>query len=542
MLQYSLLDEPLIRARLVDGGQAVKYSLPGLFVALARDEVRDFPALRPHQRHPWHAFLVQLAAMALHHAKQEQPFATEQEWKAALLALTPEHPDGTAWCLIAPHDKPAFMQAPVPGGDVSDWKSVKDKTTITTPDELDMLITSKNHDLKAARMRQAGADDWVMALVSLQTQEGYGGKENWGVSRMAGGFGCRVAMGAAPSGNIGRRWKHDLTVLQTSRPSVVETYGFETKNSHGLLWLIPWDGTGSLTFANLDPFYIEICRRIRLASDVPHILYAKSTTSKAIRVASNNGKGGTGDAWTPIDTLDGEALKIRANGFSYDLAVALLFGNEYRKKSYLQPVAMSLIDTDGNDEIFAVMQAISRGGPTGNKSVTEGYHERRILISRKVRNMLRQKQTKKQLATVAEERVHAIGRLRSRVLWTALATLFNQGAEKDFSDSTKDKAGVFAKTFEQAEDARFFDDLNAEIEAAEPDKVRLRWLLAMADRAEAILRNAFVAGPQSGEQRYRSRSAALNKFRELVKQEFPTLAEHYRQQSTTQKEIADEPA
>ena len=67
-LQYSLLDEPLIRARLVGSGQPVQYSLPGLFVALARDEVRDFPALRPHQRHPWHAFLVQLAAMTLHHA------------------------------------------------------------------------------------------------------------------------------------------------------------------------------------------------------------------------------------------------------------------------------------------------------------------------------------------------------------------------------------------------------------------------------------------------------------------------------------------
>ena len=97
MLQYSLLDEPLIRARHVVGGQSVKYSLPGIFVALARDEVRDFPALRPHQRHPWHAFLVQLAAVALHHAKQGQPFSTEQEWKTALLALTPEHPDGAAW-------------------------------------------------------------------------------------------------------------------------------------------------------------------------------------------------------------------------------------------------------------------------------------------------------------------------------------------------------------------------------------------------------------------------------------------------------------
>lgn len=161
-LQYSLLDEPLIRARLVDGGQPVQYSLPGLFVALARDEVRDFPALRPHQRHPWHAFLVQLAAITLHHARKNQPFETEQAWKDALLALTPEHRDGAAWCLVAPHDKPAFMQAPVPDGKISEWKN-----TLHAPDELDMLVTSKNHDLKQARMQQAQLDDWVMALISL---------------------------------------------------------------------------------------------------------------------------------------------------------------------------------------------------------------------------------------------------------------------------------------------------------------------------------------------------------------------------------------
>ncbi len=71
-LRYSLLDEPLISARLAADGSRVHLSLPALFVALAGDQVRDFPALRPHQRHPWHAFLVQLAAMALHRAGQTE--------------------------------------------------------------------------------------------------------------------------------------------------------------------------------------------------------------------------------------------------------------------------------------------------------------------------------------------------------------------------------------------------------------------------------------------------------------------------------------
>lgn len=228
-LQYSLLDEPLIRARLVDGGQPVKYSLPGLFVALAHDEVRDFPALRPHQRHPWHAFLVQLAAMALHHAGQTQPFDTEPAWKAALLALTPEHPDGVAWRLIAPHDQPAFMQAPVPGGKIDDWENDR-----PTPDSLDILVTSKNHDLKQARIHKAYPDDWIFSLVSLQTAAPFPGRGNYGVVRMNGGASSRPGIGIVPLGGLGTNWKRDLRIALESRDEIVEYYGLSQFNGVGL--------------------------------------------------------------------------------------------------------------------------------------------------------------------------------------------------------------------------------------------------------------------------------------------------------------------
>lgn len=533
-LRYNLLDEPLIRTRLVADGQRRSFSLAGLLVALGRDEIRDFPALRPHQRHPWHAFLVQLAAMALHHAGREDTFESEQAWKDALLALTPEDQDGAAWCLISPHDRPAFMQAPVPGGRVDSWKN-----TLQAADELDMLVTSKNHDLKAARMRSAEVDDWVMALISLQTQEGYGGKNNWGISRMAGGFGCRIAMGAVPDGHVGCRWRRDLYVLLNSRASVVETYGLRHEGGHGLLWLLPWDGSDSLSFSSLDPFYIEICRQVRLTVGDSDVLLAKTSSSKESRIAEHAPRGGTGDAWTPVDAAIGEALRVRAGGFGYELASALLYGNQYRKGEYRQPSAMVLMESDGDAGIVALMQAVSRGGPTGNKSVTEGYHERRVPISRTVRKLLLLKQTDR-LAKVAGERVYAIGQIR-RVLWNALATLFNQGAEKDFSDSVKDKAGDWAEAFEKAEDAQFFDAMNDEIESEQPDAEHLQWLLSMASSAEAILKNAFAAGPQCGEQRYRAQAAALSRFHGGLRSTntLPELAEYYRQQSTN-KELSHE--
>ena len=528
-LQYSLLDEPLIRARQVDSGQTVKYSLPGLFVAMARDEVRDFPALRPHQRHPWHAFLVQLAAMALHHAGRDQPFETEQEWKDALLALTPEHPDGAAWCLISPHDRPAFMQAPVPSGLVNDWKSVRDKTTIATPDELDMLITSKNHDLKSARMRQGEMDDWVMALISLQTQEGSMGSGKYGISRMNSGYGSRPGVGVVSKGLFGDRWRRDVSKLLTERENIVVTMELKEQGGIGLVWLKPWDGSDSLSFSSLDPFYIEVCRRIRLQSSEQRVISAIGTGSQAQRIAAKDRNGITGDPWIPVDIAENKALTISANGFNYQLAVALLCGK------YNQPIAQKLIESDGQEGLAILAQGVARGG-----GKTGGYHERRIPISPRVRNMLRQKQTDF-LAKVAGERVDAIGKMRS-VLWSALAALFDQGADKEHPDSVKDKANIFTKTFEQDEDARFFVELNAEIESDNPENTRLQWLLSMADRAETILSNAFIAGPQSGEQRYRARSAALSRFHGGLRSDntLPTLANYYRQ-LTTNKEIAHEP-
>ncbi|WP_291993612.1 type I-E CRISPR-associated protein Cse1/CasA [Candidatus Accumulibacter sp. ACC003] len=525
-LLYNLLDEPLIRTRLVADGKPRSFSLPGLFVALGHDAVRDFPALRPHQRHPWHAFLVQLAAIALHRAGRSEFFDSEATWKQALLDLTPEHPDGAAWCLIAPHDRPAFMQAPVPGGRIDGWR-----TAFRAADELDMLVTSKNHDLKAARMRCAEADDWIMALISLQTQEGYGGRDNWGISRMAGGFGCRIALGAVAKGNAGRRWRRDLSIVRDARDSIVETLSLREAGGHELLWLPPWDGTRSLAFSSLDPFYIEICRLVRLVLSGTGELLARANSSKQSRIGEHLPRGATGDAWTPINAVSGEALRIRGNGFHYQLASALLFGVPYRKEVYKQPLAMTLHESDGATGVSALMQAISRGGPMGNKSVTEGYHERHVPLSRTVRNLILRRQTDV-LAKVAGERIAAIAELR-RVLWIAISTLFNQGADKDFADGVKDKASQRAHLFEQAEDARFFIALNEEIESEQPDDERLQWLLSMKDAAEAVLRHAFTAGPQCGEQRYRAQAAALSRFHSDLRNSktLPDLANHLRQRS-----------
>lgn len=524
--KYSLLDEPLIRTRLAANGQPRSFSLPGLLAALQRDEVRDFPALRPHQRHPWHAFLVQLAAIALQRAGTDKPFSDEAAWRDALLALTPDDPDGAAWCLVSPPDRPAFMQPPVPGETVKKWTN-----RLVAPDELDMLVTSKNHDLKAARMSSSQPEDWLLALISLQTQEGFLGAGNYGISRMNGGFASRPALGAVPKGIWGRRWQRDVEALLEFRAKSIETYEL---NDYGtaLVWLMPWNGADSLPFNTLDPFYIEICRRIRL-DDFGDRLVAYATGSRVARIDAKQLSGQTGDPWTPINVGESKALTVGTKGFYYKLASELVFGSG----TYRQPIAQLLRDDDGSEGIVILAQAVTRG-----QGKTEGYHERRIPISPKVRRMLRQHQTD-QLAATASARVKAIGDMRS-VLWASLVTLFNNGSQNSPSDETKNKANRYTELFELDEDHNFFTDLNVAIEADDPDQARLDWLIAMAQRAEAHLKGAFEAGPRSNEQRYRARAAALYRFHGTLRGEkspLPDLANHYRKQKQ-QKETADDAA
>ncbi|TXT36598.1 MAG: Cse1 family CRISPR-associated protein [Comamonadaceae bacterium] len=526
-LQFSLLTEPIIRYRRASDGQTVNTSLPDLFVALAADAVRDYPALRPHQRHPWHAFLVQLAAIALHKAERTAVFETAQEWREALLALTPDDPDGAAWCLVSPPNRPALLQAPVSVGLIKDWD------ISNAADSLDMLITSKNHDLKQERIRRGSADDWLFSLVSLQTQEGFGGRDNFGITRMAGSFGSRTAVGAVPSGNAGRRWQFDVAVMLGERDRIAENYSYKHADGISLVWTIPWDGSlgAQISMQQLDPLYIEICRQARLAlRPGTRNIFVRTSSSKASRINSGDRQGVTGDIWTSVNELAkpfGAALKIRARGFDYKLSSSLLFGIEYgsgeRACFYSPTSALKLNGTTPGQLSSAVLCGVSRGGPTGNKSVTQGYHERRVPISARVRSLLFQK-NRDELAITARWHIHKITAFRSAV-WSSVALLLVNGVPpgRPYEKNISDRADFFANQFEQGEDARFFLDLTEDIEANDRESYRVNWQTDLRERALKSLEKAFVEGPRSGSRRYRARSTALDLFNHRAAQEITAL-------------------
>jgi CRISPR system Cascade subunit CasA len=113
----------------------------------AADLIGTFPSLRAHQRHAWHAMLAQLGALATLALGAAEPPVTEEGWRNGLRALTPEHSHDAPWSLVTPPGSPALLQPPLPRGEMSALRN-----RITTPDELDMLVTARNHDLKQSVM------------------------------------------------------------------------------------------------------------------------------------------------------------------------------------------------------------------------------------------------------------------------------------------------------------------------------------------------------------------------------------------------------
>jgi len=485
-----------------DAGQASLMTLPGLLAALARDEIMSFPALRAHQRHGWHAVLSQLAAIALSRASLETPPTTEAAWCDLLRNLTPDFPEDEPWTLITPPNRPAFLQPPIPSGTL-----VELKNRITTPDALDMLVTAKNHDLKQSVMTQAEAQDWLFALVTLQTMEGFLGAGNYGISRMNGGFANRAALSLAPAGGPSAHWRRDVHRMLALRDTLSKAI-YAPDNGLALLWLEPWDGAASLRADSLDVYYIEICRRVRLVEEGGAII-AYAGSSKAPRVAPLTG-GVTHDPWSPVVIdKDGsqKALTINGAGLGYRRMVEFMFSGNVRP-SPLQAAALS----DDATGLHIVARALVRG-----QGKTEGYHERRVPVSRKVQSMFVTSATDP-IAEIARKRVELAGQMQNAVLKRALMSLFQNGPDAvdgRHEDSAR-KAEPFLRRFDIAVDRDFFPALWAEcdLETGELRELeRGKWVQSLFSLAEALLHDAEAEAARASRRRFRATVRARDRLR-----------------------------
>ena len=490
----NLLSDPILT--LSEGGRV---SLAGLFAAMAGGRVRGFPALRPHQRPAWHMFLVQLGALALWTAgRADSPFPTDEaEWVSTLRRLTPDHPDGAPWRLVVEEpDKPAFMQAPVPNG--------SKLSAVATPDALDMLITARNHDLKQAVADQAELEDWIYALVSLQTCEGYGGSGKNGVARMNGGSSSRPMLGLAPTHDRDMSldpsawWTRDVRCVLAARAGD-EKGVIGCPGGPALLWCIDWPEGKQLDVRDLDPWFIEICRRVRLVENEGRIS-ALCGTSKAARIDAKAFNGNVGDPWVPVHKTDCKSLTLGIHGdFDYKTVCDLIFSGNWE---------IPLLARAGNGEtggMLLVTEAFARGN-----SKTEGFKSRTVVVPGKVVPFF----TSDTTATLSKAQISEIEGF-DKALRDALA-LMAAGGEKPHKGHYAHTRSARAR-FNRAADRLFFPSLWRRVEAGSNGgnaafEAKFRFLSKLKKAAKTELDTALPAIPCSTIRRPKAEARARREF------------------------------
>lgn len=498
-MRADLLAESLLSADTCTGERR-RFSLPALLAALERDELRAFSNLQAHQQHAWHAFLVQLAAIARHRAAEDGAAWSADRWQAALLAMTEGRRE--PWCLVVEDlSQPAFLQPPVPEGHLDGFKPLGSQ-----PDQIDVLITSKNHDVKAARIASPAPEHWIYALVSLQTMEGYGGRGNYGISRMNGGFSSRPCVGVEPASSPGRHLRRDVRALLKGRGDLLEL-GFQDRGGRALLWLDGWDGATSDNLEDCDPFYIELCRRLRLtgSGDGQTIWFSPSDSP---RLATKERLGNVGDPWIPVHIEKGSALTLTdPAGFTYAFIQELLFGDGWKLGA---AGALGPEDAAGSSYLFRVLV---RG-----QGQTDGYHERRLPVPSEVRSILSQPQGKARLGGLSRARVEATRRLQNKVLHPALCALL-QGAPDALNIKDK-RTDRWKSALDRAVDACFFEHLWADLEL-EPTEAAHRWSRVLHPLGRAQLDAAIASAPVPSVRRWRCIATAEQIYEGSFRRQFP---------------------
>jgi len=538
---YNLLQDQLIGVVLMDG-KVQGFSLPEILDLLCKRKVLGFSALQHFQRHAWYAFLVQLATMALNRAGYgPDEIISSSQWAELLLDMTwGRH---SPWCLVVDDlTKPAFLQPPLTEETVKikNRKTKKEEThqltveevfetfkPIPTPDAMDVLVASKNHDVKMERMQFPQPQHWIFSLVSLQTMQGYLGQGNHGISRMNGGHASRPCVTYMPSVNLGDRFVRDVELLLNDREILVEQYGFEANDGYELLWLEEWNGFKQLQLKDCDPFYIEICRRIRFVNDENDQIRAFRKITDKQRLDAKPLKGKTGDPWTPIDTKDKKAVNIGRAGFSYNRVHSLMLDDRFK------PGVTQQICDDDPEELFFFACAMARG-----EGKTEGYHERRVPIPGHIVEMLRYDDTRQQLFQRSTVRIENASTVRNLMLKPALCKLIQiDPKEIKYGD---DRVIPWLVALDKDIDQIFFERLFQDVSFLDRDEAEVQWQRTLIDLGRKQLNDAIYAFPHSMVRRYRAIAAADRKYDGAAYGLFPDVFKKREEEQPPDKETVGE--
>ena len=520
MYRYNALEDEFLTIKLTSGTSR-SFSLPDVFELAFADQIASFPRMRPHQRPALHAFLVQLGGMACESAGLDAPPAKADEWQDLLAGLTPDWPGHEPWHLVVGDiSRPAFLQPPQPEG------APPLKNVVGQPDKLDLLVTSKNHDLKQRRMADATPEDWFFALLSLQTQEGFLGAGNYGIARMNGGFANRSLLSLAPeAARFGGRVARDIRVILSDLDRLYEDAS-GVPNGHALLWLEPWDGSQSLALNRCHPLFIEICRRVRLVEQAGRI-QAHIGNSKVARVDAKQMHGAVGDPWLPLNIeKEIKAMTLAADGFSYRRMAQLLAGVE--RKYQLPYLARPAPEERGQ------VLAYEAYGLVRGQGKTEGFHQRRVVVPPKVVGWMAEPDKREHLAERCKGFLDLAAAASGKALRPALIQLFQGRKEVEWTKPSNDGlCRPWLDRMDQQIDHGFFPLLFETLDAPD-DQAHRTFSEFLVTLARQIFEQAVEARPLHPERREFAHARASVLLSRALHKQLPAL----RQALDTQAVIA----
>lgn len=495
-MSHNLLEAPIFSVDLGPHGHQ-SLSLPALLSELGGDTVRAMHGVQAHQRDAVHIFLCYLAASVLEKEGLDDPAQSVGIWRNGLRSLTAGLEDH-AWSLVVDDwTQPAFMQPAVAGK--AEEPEYKDRGAAA--DGIDVLQTAKNHDLKSARITRPEPEDWVYALISVQTMSGFMGAGNYGVSRMNSGSGSRPCVGVTHSPFPGARWRDDTLSLVKLLDQLLSPPWPYSADGQRLLWTLPWDGKQSLGLDTVHPFFIEVARPIRLRA-TSGVVTAFSRPTKAPRIAAKELKGNTGDPWTPINRRTGGALTVPESGFTPRLLRDLLLDQEKYSPAPLQKIEKS----DGPCWLHA--SVLVRGQGT-----TGGFHEARVRIAPKAIPLLMGGQGRERLSELSEWALERSGEVQNRILKPALLALLEGGPARIDYGKREISGWIdpFLTRYADQWNAEYFGWLWGTIDQSDVNAKTL-WQERLKYHAEKVLEQAIAATPQRAGRRYRARVKARQVF------------------------------
>ena len=490
---HDLLNEPLIGVRTAAGKQH-RVSLPGAIAGLLSGEVADFTGLRAHQADPWHVLLVQLAASVMARQPEDtEPPADEPFWRAGLLDLA----DGqaTAWHLVADDvTLPAFMQHPL--------KSASELSAFSPwarhPDEIDVLVTAKNHDVKGARS-EGDPEGWLQAIVALQTLSGYSGRNSYGSVRMNSGTGSRCFVTLVGSKEVAPRFREELETVRSMRPGVLASaLGYRARGMV-LTWLTPWSRQAHHhSLSELEPWFVEAVRPLRLRTREGSI-QAWGATSEARQIgpkAIENGD--VGDPWLPINEADKKkgrsALTVSSAGWTPQRLSDLILQQSFQLTTLQKPRAGM------KGTAWFLCSVLVRGQGT-----TEGLHRTAVPVPASVLSFIASSEGRGQLARGAAKLRDDASEIQ-KSLTMALMSLASGGPETVNRDSKALAAWatVCLEAFTRGWSERYFEAL-WRLADTPVTTVRADWQHALINDARRALREAEGRLPTPSSRRWRGR-------------------------------------